>query len=176
MPTEMTPKPSAHVVRIQPQTDHLLDHLDKLYRLFAIEEGHTAPPEHFREFVAARLADDAMLVVLALTEDAPTEDALTEDAHGEELAAGYALVFDVESHPFIPDWARAGYITQMFVHEDFRRHGVGRQMVAFCVEWLRQRGVEQVMLNVDVDNPHGEQFWRAAGFEPYLTRMKLRIG
>lgn len=163
----MKPKSQTQIIRLDSHNAHHLHHLDKLYRHFAIEEGHTAPPEHFREFVAARLHDDAMLVLLAMSEEVIPED--------EQRAVGYALVFDVESHPFIPDWARSGYITQLFVHEDFRRHGVGQQMVVFCLEWLRQRGVEQVMLNVDVDNPHGEAFWRVAGFAPYLTRMKMRI-
>ena len=145
------------IVRIQQDNDHLLEELDRLYRGFAHEEGHTAPPEHFVEFVAARLEDQSMLAIVAFV-----------DNH----AAGYALVFDVAEHPFIPNWDRTGYITQLFVDDAYRRAGVGQELTDFALTWLTQRGVPDVMLNVDVDNDDGEKFWRRVGFSPYLTRMR----
>lgn len=153
------------IERLQHHNVHLLDELDRLYRGFAAEEGHTAPPEHFRDFIAARLDDLSMLVMIAQVEDSARNN----------RAVGYALIFDVMEHPFIPNWQRCGYVTQLFVDAGCRRQGVGQRMIEYGLEWLTQRGVPEVMLNVDVDNDEGERFWREVGFAPHLIRMKKNI-
>jgi len=116
---------STKIERLQPHNAHLLDDLDRLYRGFAAEEGHTAPPEHFREFIAARLDDSSMLVILA---------------QAASRAVGYALIFDVAEHPFIPNWQRCGYVTQLFIDAGHRRQGVGQQMLDHGLDWLTYLG------------------------------------
>ena len=156
----MTRQSPSQIIRLTSHNTQRLADLDKLYRAFAVAEGHTVPPEHFTEFVAARLDDDVMLVVLALVGDDPV---------------GYALVFDVVDHPFIPDWQRTGYITQMFVRADRQRQGIGQQMVDYTLAWLAQRAVPQVMLNVHAHNDSAADFWCKVGFTPYLSRMRREL-
>ena len=156
----MSAKPTVQITRLSQKTIHLFENLDKLYRAFAEEEGHTSPPEQFTNFVRGKLDDDSMLLLLAMTD--------TE-------VIGYALVFDVIDHPFIPDWARTGYITQMFVQASHRNQEVGQRILNHSIEWLSTRGVPQVMLNVHAHNSLGEKFWRREGFTPHLIRMKRRI-
>lgn len=148
------------IIRVAKTTSALLPELTRLYQQFAAHEGHTTPISQFTDFVTARLADDTMLAILAQIE-----------GH----AVGYALAFDVGNHPFIPNWERCGYLTNLFVMEAFQRRGIGHSLVDYTLMWLGERGVTRIMLNVDVDNPAGEQFWHKQEFRPVLTRMKRML-
>ncbi len=145
------------VVRLRRHDDRILDSLKELHQ--ALRAYHSAEPqtEQFAEFVAKRLADEDMLLVFSLAGDTPV---------------GYGMAFDVSKHPFMPDWQRAGYITQLFVAPEHRQRGVGRLLLNTIVQWLTSRGVTHVLLNVSVGNEVGDRFWRANGFAPYQIRMK----
>lgn len=144
-------------IRLSNTETQLLPALEELYRAFALHEDHTNPITQFMDAITDRLDDDQMFVLLAQVD-------------GE--AVGYILAYDVIEHPFIPTWERAGYITQLFIRAEFQRRGIGQALVNETIAWFTQRGVEQIMLNVDVDNETGTQFWQKLGFTPYLVRMK----
>lgn len=148
------------IIRLTENTQTLLPHLTELYRQFAEHEGHTTPVSQFSDFITARLADETMLALL-----------LTIDSR----YVGYILAFDLSSHPLIPNWERSGYITNLFVMDAYQRRGYGQRLVHTVCDWLKDRGVTQVMLNVDVDNPNGARFWETQGFHPILTRMKREL-
>lgn len=112
------------------------------------------------DFVTNRLDDETMLLILGLVGDTP---------------AGYGLAFDVVEHAFMPEWQRAGYVTQFFVAPEHRRQGVGQMMFDFIVQWLASRGVTEMLLNVSPDNPAGDRFWKSQGFVPHRIRMKQEI-
>lgn len=156
----MMTSPPYQVIRLQSHDSQLLGGLDRLYRAFAIKDGHVSPPEQVMGNIVSRLDDETMLLIMAVTHEQPI---------------GYALVFDVIEHPFIPDWQRSGYITQMFVQSGYRRQGVGQLLLDYSLDWLTQRGVPQLMLNVHVDNDLAERFWRKQGFTPYLRRLKRTL-
>lgn len=121
------------------------------------EFSHMGAPELFIEFVSKRLEDEPMLLVLAWDGD---------------TAAGYGLAFDVAEHPFMPEWTRAGYITQFLVSRAYRRQGVGQILMDYIDDWFRSRGLQTVMLNVHIENETGIRFWKRQGFEPYVMRMR----
>jgi GNAT superfamily N-acetyltransferase len=147
------------IVRLDDHDSELLKALDGLHR--ALFEGAAVAPEQFMGFVTKRLGDEAMLLILAMTGD---------------TAVGYGLAFDVTEHPFMPEWQRAGYITQLYVNPEHRRCGVGRLLVDQIVAWLASRGVAEVMLNVVPEEPVAERFWRGQGFLPCRIRMKRSVG
>ena len=146
------------VVRLQHRDPELFECLDRLHR--ALLQGSSTPPDQFMDFVAQRLDDEAMLLILALAGDGPV---------------GYGLAFDVAEHAFMPEWQRAGYITQFYVAPEHRRRGVGQLMLDAIVQWLASRGVRDVQLNVSQDNPVGHRFWQRHGFVPHRLRMKRKI-
>lgn len=146
------------VIRLRGHDFELLEELDRLHRAFF--EGSEVKPEQFMDFVTTRLGDEAMLLVLAMAGDTPV---------------GYGLAFDVAEHPFMPEWQRAGYITQLCVSSDHRRRGVGQRLVDYIVEWLASRGVARVLLNVVPDESAAERFWREQGFVPCRVRMTREI-
>jgi GNAT superfamily N-acetyltransferase len=67
------------------------------------------------------------------------------------------LAWDGGSHAFLLDTT---------VHPDWRRRGIGRQLVLEAVMVARERGME--WLHVDYE-PHLEGFYRACGFQPTLA-------
>jgi len=146
------------VVRLQQRDPELFEGLEQLHR--ALIQGSSTPPEQFADFVTQRLGDEAMLLILALAENGPV---------------GYGLAFDVAEHAFMPEWQRAGYITQFYVVPEHRRQGVGQLMFDAILQWLASRGVSDVQLNVMEDNTLGNRFWRRHGFVPHRLRMKRKI-
>jgi len=77
------------LIRLTTENSTLLEGLAQLNHQFAIEDGQQAPPMPFQEWIAARLDDEAMYIALVLEDGIPI---------------GYVLIFDVMTHPFIPDW------------------------------------------------------------------------
>jgi GNAT superfamily N-acetyltransferase len=121
------------------------------------EFGHIGPPEAFTEFITRQLEDECMLLILAWMGETP---------------AGYGLAFDVAEHAFMPEWTRSGYITQFLVSRAYRRHGIGQMLMDYIDDWFRSHGLQKVMLNVEIANETGIQFWKRQGFEPYAMRMR----
>lgn len=127
------------------------------------EFGDHDSPEPFVSFITRRLDDETMLLLLAW--DSPTQ--------GEgDRPVGYGLAFDVESDPAKPEWTRTGYISQFLVTESHRQKGVGAQLMDAIDAWFAERGLNKVLLNVNIDNPAGIGFWQKHGFEAYAMRMK----
>jgi GNAT superfamily N-acetyltransferase len=121
------------------------------------EFGDSDSPEAFIRFVTRRLEDETMLLALAWDGARPI---------------GYGLAFDVAEHPYMPEWTRAGYIAQFLIASGYRQQGVGGLLMDYIDAWFDERGLEKVLLNVNVDNPAGIRFWQKHDFQPYATRMK----
>ena len=156
----MQSKLNYHVVQIRHHDPRLLQSLDALHRALMAYSGSSTPLEQFTNFVTGRLGDETMLLILGFAGDTP---------------AGYGMAFDVAEHPFMPEWQRSGYITQFFVAPKYRGQGVGQLLLDHIMRWLASRGVQNVLLNVSLENPLGNRFWRKQGFVPYLTRMKRAV-
>ena len=121
------------------------------------EFGDQGSPEPFINFITPRLKEETMLLVLAWMEETPV---------------GYGLAFDVAEHPYMPEWTRAGYIAQFLISQNFRQHGIGKSLMGYINNWFDSRGIKKVLLNVNIDNEAGTQFWKSQGFVPYATRMR----
>lgn len=121
------------------------------------EFGDKDSPEQFIRFIDKHLGDETMFLILAWLDEVPV---------------GYAMIFDVAEHAFMPEWTRAGYITQFLVAREYRTRGVGKSLMERVDAWFEARGIEKVLLNVNMDNETGVRFWKKNGFLPYATRMK----
>ncbi len=68
---------------------------------------------------------------------------------------------------------RVGEIGDTFVIEDARRNGIGRSFVEVASNWLKEKGMKSIELNMYIDNPVANAFWGSMNFRPYcLTRRK----
>ena len=58
-----------------------------------------------------------------------------------------------------------GWVYYVAVDPDKRRGGYGRTMMRAAEDWLRQRGIEKIMLMVRPENDSVRGFYRASGYE-----------
>lgn len=52
----------------------------------------------------------------------------------------------------------------MLVSSDHRRRGIGRALIAACVEWARERGAHKITLEVWPNNEPAIRLYESAGF------------
>ncbi len=61
------------------------------------------------------------------------------------------------------DGRRAG-LYHVCVREEYRKHGIGKEMVEFCLQALREEGVSKVSLVAFKKNDLGNAFWTNMGW------------
>ncbi len=59
---------------------------------------------------------------------------------------------------------RRACLYHVCVSEAYRRHGIGKKMVDFCLERLKEEKINKVCLNAFVTNEVGNAFWRRMGW------------
>ncbi|RMG93393.1 MAG: GNAT family N-acetyltransferase [Chloroflexi bacterium] len=60
---------------------------------------------------------------------------------------------------------RRGFIHHLAIHPQFRQQGIGRALVARCLENLRGQGIDKCHLFVFHQNESAIAFWQALGWE-----------
>ena len=72
----------------------------------------------------------------------------------------------LRSHADGCDIARpVGFIEGWFVHEAFRKHGIGKGLMDSAEEWARQRGCLEMASDTWIDDEMSIQAHQALGFE-----------
>ena len=59
---------------------------------------------------------------------------------------------------------RRGCLYHVCVREDFRRHGIGKEMVVFCMNALKAEQIIKVSLIAFTRNDIGNAFWNCIGW------------
>ena len=59
---------------------------------------------------------------------------------------------------------RRGCLYHVCVREDFRRHGIGKEMVVFCMNALKAEQINKVSLIAFARNDIGNAFWNCIGW------------
>lgn len=69
-----------------------------------------------------------------------------------------------------------GEIYVIAVHPDYQRQGIGSALMSFAFDWLRQRGLEMVMVETGGDEGHAPSraAYENAGFERYPVARYFR--
>ncbi len=60
---------------------------------------------------------------------------------------------------------RRGYLHHLAVRPEYRKQGIGRQLVEECMAALRAGGIDKAHIFVFKDNESGKVFWRNAGWQ-----------
>ena len=100
-----------------------------------------------------RSVDDSYEGVIKFLERNPGCSVLAETADGRII--GTILC----GH----DGRRASFY-HVCVHEDFRRHGIGKQMVVWCMQELKKLKVNKISLVAFKKNELGNNFWHGEGW------------
>lgn len=113
--------------------------------------GYEASPASIPTRLEA-LRTDGGIALVAVTED------------GRVVGAASAATFSTlhADHP-------TGYITALVTDETFRRHGVGRQLVAALEQWARDHGCHRLSVTSAERRADAHAFYPSCGF-PYSGR------
>lgn len=60
---------------------------------------------------------------------------------------------------------RQGSLYHVCVHEDYRKHGIGKDMVLHAQEALKAEGISSVCLIAFTENNIGNEFWHHVGWK-----------
>jgi ribosomal protein S18 acetylase RimI-like enzyme len=118
------------------------------------EDDHTGFGQHLRELMGA----EETLVLVALD---------------ESRAVGFSIS-QVNRYP--PIWVERetyGFIDTMAITSDYRRQGIGEQMLDRIFEWFALQDIDRIELSVSARNQAGYSFWRKHGFKDFIHRLYL---
>ena len=92
-------------------------------------------------------------------------------AESDGSLAGFLIgrIDDWESVPPVIESRRIGIIDAVYVTEEFRRHGIGSQLVERAIQTMRDAKVIAVETIYDAWNDASTQTWHRAGFAPWLV-------
>ncbi len=88
-------------------------------------------------------------------------------------AVAYSIA-QISRRPPVFREAEFGFISDLGVRSDYRRRGVGMQMLSKILEWFKARNMDRIELLVLPDNKAGVSFWRKHGFKVMSQRMFLK--
>ena len=116
-------------------------------------------------------------VVLAIEKAAYLKDSWTINQFKEELAAAansrkYLVAIDGEIVGY-GGAAIAGDVVDIHtltVRDDYRRRGIGQELLRQLEEWSKDRGIARVMLEVAVSNHAAIQLYQRAGYREIKIR------
>ncbi len=73
---------------------------------------------------------------------------------------GYAIAYIIDNE--------YGYLDEIYIEEETRRLGIGKKLLDFVTEWVKEKKVENLRLNVFLWNENAIDFYKKEGFEGYF--------
>jgi ribosomal protein S18 acetylase RimI-like enzyme len=87
---------------------------------------------------------------------------------------GYGLAILMDNPPVVPQTV-FGYVSELAVTAEARRHGVGGMLVEEMHRWFRAMNCSYVEANVSVFNAVSRGFWRKQGYREFLERLRYEL-
>ena len=116
--------------------------------------------EIYARAVLDRLADEEARVLVA-------------EVDGELVGFVNGFIADITTEMFMP--LRCGLLADIYVCAQYRRRGLGSDLVARLTLWFRAKGVRQFEWHVSARNREALAFWRSIGGETSMLRMRAAI-
>ena len=117
------------------------------------------PGEMYRSWLRSRATDPQSVFLVADT--------------GTKLAA--FLVGTVQDEIPIYRVEQIGFIHDLWVEEDYRHEGIGRQLVTMAIERFRDIGVKQIRCDTAWANDPARDLFKTCGFRPSTVEMLIEI-
>lgn len=151
---------------VRPARDAEIDEVVELWRAM-----YDYQREHGMQLA---LRDDAAEIwkrQLAGRLDTPVSVILVAEA-GAGLAGFLAAQIKRLPPHLASDKAKVGFISEMYVRPEQRRHRIGQALVDAAFAWFARADVGSVELHVLVGSDVARRFWEAMGFQAELLQMR----
>lgn len=102
------------------------------------------------------------------------EDSCVLVAECDGRIVGHCLAFITESPPVLAT-KQYGLFQDIAVTANYRRCGVGEELVKEMLKWFRNHNIERIEVKVSVHNELSTAFWRKMGFSTYLETLYCEI-
>ena len=79
----------------------------------------------------------------------------------------------VKQSPPIFQHDKFGFISDIYVIQEYQRKGIGEQMLSEIYNWFDIQGVKRIELRVEPKNDMGYSFWRKHGFKEHVHTLYL---
>ena len=126
-----------------------------------------------RRFIAAtNRTKDGYAHFLGSQIDEPDAAVLVAEDDGDVI--GYAYVA-VESYDWMSLRGPAGVLHDIIVDPERRRRGAGRALLEAVLAFLRERGLEQIVLSTAERNEAAQRFFDGVGFRRTMVELTREL-
>lgn len=103
-----------------------------------------------------------------------TPSSLTLVAKDDKRIIGFLSGFVKYLFPWF-NIKKVGHISFMFIDENYRRKGVGKQLINEAKAWFKNQGLSYIELYVNEGNSNGLSFWKSVGFLDFQKFLRMRV-
>ena len=72
-------------------------------------------------------------------------------------------------------WQHSGYIDDIFVSKDFKRKGVGINLIQSFIKYIKSKKIKECKLEVNKKNKYALSLYKKIGFKITSYEMSLEI-
>ena len=116
--------------------------------------------EFYQQSIVSRLND-------------PNTRVLVAEEDGQVIGYVLGMIADIMAEVFQP--IRSGFLAVIYVQEDYRRRGIGKELVERLVLWFQSKDVAYYEWHVAQKNSKAVEFWESMGGEVTMLRMRAKI-
>lgn len=149
-----------------------LQEIDRVAALWTLITEHHAALDPFFRMRTGVVAEGELREFLSTFQRDPDVELLVCELGGNVV--GLCIV-RIDHAPAILEETERAEITDIGVRPAFRRRGLASLLLEAALEWIRDRGVSRVEIQVASDNPEGQAFWRAHGFADFMDVLHKRL-
>ncbi|MBW3518615.1 GNAT family N-acetyltransferase [Flavobacterium sp. NKUCC04_CG] len=105
--------------------------------------------------------------------DDSTTEVLVAEVNNQLIGCGYAQLRSTKDFQIHDAF---GYIGFMFVTPEYRGQGISNLLLIQLKNWLLNKGVSEIKLEVYYENTAAIRAYEKAGFKKFTTTMRMQIG
>jgi len=124
------------------------------------------PQERYRHWLTQRAGDPRSVFLVAEAD---------HGAPGEKPNLVGFLIATIEKEIPIYELHEYGFIHDLWIEEDYRHEGLGRQMTMLAVEKFTALGVPQIRLDTATANDPARALFASCGFRPSVIEMLIEL-
>ena len=156
MPTQLRPVAESDIDELTSCWIDLLDEQGRLEERFGASDD---AEERWRNDLPSWIRDERRLLHVAVSDE---QIAGFVRAHRWTPAPVYVLSEEV-------------FIDELYVRPDYRRRGIGRELLEVVEAWAEERELTRLRLSALHRNESGRRFWKAVGATPFAVEMTKEL-